>query len=136
MSSAKNIVIIGVGSNINPKINIRKAKELLKNQSLVLGESKFVKTKPIGNKNQDDYLNGAILAATSQPRIKFKFTLRKIESQLGRKRRGAQAPARYGPRTIDLDILVWNGKIVGKDFYTRDFIRKSVLELMPGLTKG
>lgn len=132
MTPAKNIVIIGVGSNINPKVNIRKAKELLKKQCPVLSESKFVKTKPIGDKNQNDYLNGALRVAVSQNRQRFKSTLKKIESKLGRKR-GASP---YDPRTIDLDILVWNGKVVGKDFYTRNFIRKSVLELMPSLAKS
>jgi len=131
LEPVNNTVIIGLGSNINPRTNISKAKKLLKKQSRFLGQSKFVKTKPVGYKKQNDYLNGAVMVATSRNPSSFKSILRKIESQLGRKR----AVNRYGPRTIDLDILVWNGKIVGPEFHTRDFIRKSVLELMPGLAK-
>ena len=35
------------------------------------------------------------------------------------------------PRTIDLDLLVWNGKVVDKDYYTRDFLRQIAAELLP-----
>jgi len=37
--------------------------------------------------------------------------------------------AKFGPRCIDLDIAVWNGEIVDKDYYTRDFLKKSVDEI-------
>jgi len=130
--AAQNIAVIGMGSNVNPKSNVPKAKRFLKKQCRLLGESKFIKTKPVGYKQQDDFLNGAVVVATAQTRSKFKSTLKRIETQLGRKRQANP----YGPRTIDLDILVWNGKIVDRDFYTRKFIRQSVLELMPGLVKS
>jgi 2-amino-4-hydroxy-6-hydroxymethyldihydropteridine diphosphokinase len=37
---------------------------------------------------------------------------------------------KFGPRNIDLDIVVWNGTIVDEDYYTRDFLQKSVAELL------
>lgn len=131
IAPAQNIAIIGMGSNVSPEANVSKAKRFLKKHCLFLGESKFVKTKPVGYKEQNDFLNGAVVVATPQNRSQFKSTLKKIEAQLGRKRQANF----YGPRTIDLDILVWNGKVVDRDFYTRNFIRQSVLELMPGLAK-
>jgi 7,8-dihydro-6-hydroxymethylpterin-pyrophosphokinase len=36
---------------------------------------------------------------------------------------------KFGPRNIDLDIVVWNGEIVDNDYYTRDFLQKSVDEI-------
>ncbi|HKI88902.1 MAG TPA: 2-amino-4-hydroxy-6-hydroxymethyldihydropteridine diphosphokinase, partial [Draconibacterium sp.] len=51
--------------------------------------------------------------------------LKKIEDELGRDR----TVPKFGPRTIDLDIVVWNGKIVDKDYYTRDFLQKNVQEI-------
>jgi 7,8-dihydro-6-hydroxymethylpterin-pyrophosphokinase len=38
-----------------------------------------------------------------------------------------------GPRCIDLDIVVWNRKVIDRDFYDRDFLQTVVLELMPDL---
>jgi 7,8-dihydro-6-hydroxymethylpterin-pyrophosphokinase len=45
---------------------------------------------------------------------------------MGRDRTGPK----FGPRCIDLDIVVWNGEIVDEDYYTRDFLQKSVAELV------
>ena len=125
-----NTVIIGIGSNINPKANIGKATKLLSQLCRFVAASKFIKTKPIGFKSQNDFLKGAILIATPLNHARLKSALKQIETRLGRNRQERH----YGPRTIDLDILVWNGKVVGKDFYTRNFTRQSVLELMPGLS--
>jgi len=36
---------------------------------------------------------------------------------------------KFGPRNIDLDILIWNNAIVDPDYYTRDFLRNSAAEL-------
>lgn len=129
--SPVNTVVVGIGSNINPRPNIRKAKKFLSEQCVLAAESKFIKTKPIGFTNQNDFLNGAVMITTPLNQARLKSVLKKIEFRLGRKR---EERKHYGPRTIDLDILVWNGKIVGRDFYTRDFTRQNVLELMPGLT--
>jgi 2-amino-4-hydroxy-6-hydroxymethyldihydropteridine diphosphokinase len=38
---------------------------------------------------------------------------------------------KHGPREIDLDILVWNGEVVDEEVYEREFLRKSINELMP-----
>ena len=128
--SAYNTVIIGVGSNIRPKENIQKARKILSKQCQITAQSKFTKTKPVGYKNQNNFLNGALVILTPWTQTQLKSVLKKIELQLGRN----QKRHSYGPRTIDLDILVWNGKIIDRDFYTRNFTRKSVLMLMPGLT--
>ena len=39
----------------------------------------------------------------------------------------------YGPRTIDLDLVVWNGEIIDEDLYTRDYLREAVLAVWPEL---
>jgi len=59
-------------------------------------------------------------------RQQLRDILKKIEDALGRDRSG---PA-FGPRTMDLDIVVWNDKIVDDDYHTRDFLRNSVDALM------
>ena len=39
----------------------------------------------------------------------------------------------HGPRTIDLDIVIWNEDIIDQDFYERNYLKESVLELIPNL---
>ena len=121
-----NIAIIGVGSNINADINIPHMLKLLDKQVEILKISKMIRTKPVGNINQPDYTNGAIKIATPLKKEALKNLLKSIEDDLGRDR---TAP-KYSPRTMDLDLVVWNGRILDKDYHTRDFLRKSVQEVI------
>ncbi len=121
-----NSVIIGIGSNINAEENISKMLEILALHMDVLRVSTMLKTKPIGIEDQPDFTNGAVKIQTSLGKKELNRLLKKIEDQLGRDR---SAP-KFGPRTIDLDIVVWNGEIVDKDYYTRDFLQKSVQEVI------
>ncbi len=120
-----NEAIIGIGSNIEAEKNITKMLVLLKNQVEVLKISPMIKTKPIGIINQADYTNGAVKINTELDQKQLNSILKKIEDVMGRDR---TAP-KFGPRCIDLDIVVWNDKIIDDDYYTRDFLRKSVEEL-------
>ncbi len=120
-----NECIIGIGSNIDAEENIREMLKILKTRVNVLRVSSFLKTKPIGISDQPYFTNGAVKISTSFDRKTLTRELKKIEDELGRDRR---AP-KFGPRTIDLDIVVWKGKIVDKDYYTRDFLQKSVQEI-------
>ena len=124
-----NTAIIGLGSNIDPQENINRAQASITQKFHILAASKFITTKPIGSRTQADFLNGAILLETDLDLKPLKTALKTIETSLGRKK----SPNRFDPRTIDLDILVWNDKIIDQDFYTRSFIKSAVLELMPGL---
>lgn len=122
----KVTAIIGIGSNIEANKNIPKILEILKNKVEVIKVSSLIKTKPIGIKNQPDYTNGAVKIKTDLSRNELNGLLKNIEDQLGRDR---TAP-KFGPRCIDLDIVVWNGEIVDKDYYSRDFLQKSVQEII------
>ncbi|MDP2654586.1 MAG: 2-amino-4-hydroxy-6-hydroxymethyldihydropteridine diphosphokinase [Candidatus Omnitrophota bacterium] len=124
-----NTAVIGLGSNIQPKTNIAKAKDILARRYTLLAESKFVRTTAIGPGQQSDFLNGAVLLRTSLGRQRLKIALGRIEKLLGRTERQKG----YVPRPIDLDIVVWNGKVVHPDFHTRKFLKASVLELLPNL---
>ncbi len=91
----------------------------------ILKVSSLLKTKPIGIENQPDFTNGAVKIQTGLSREELNRHLKKMEDQLGRDR----SSPKFGPRTIDLDIVVWNGEIVDEDYYTRDFLQKSVQEI-------
>ncbi len=120
-----NRVIVAIGSNINPYENVKRARELISLQHKIIRSSKFIKTKPVGYKAQDDFLNGGLLVNTNLDKQPFKSCLRDIEDKLGRER----TENKYGPRTIDLDILIWNGTVIDKDYYERDFLQTIVKEL-------
>lgn len=124
-----NTAVIGVGSNINPKRNIQKAIQIIKTELILTKVSSLRRTKPIEFKQQKYFYNCAFLTETTMDRNTLKQWLRNLEKNLGRVRSGN----RNGPRTIDLDILVWNGEVVDEDVYTRSFLQKSVQELLPGL---
>ncbi|WP_245792594.1 2-amino-4-hydroxy-6-hydroxymethyldihydropteridine diphosphokinase [Tangfeifania diversioriginum] len=120
-----NTSIISIGSNIDAEINISKMLEILGNEVEIIKVSSMLKTKPIGIENQPDFTNGVVKISTSRSKKDLKSLLKAIENQLGRNRKGPK----FGPRTMDLDIVVWNGKIVDEDYYTRDFLRQSIDEI-------
>ena len=124
--SGKNIAIVAIGSNIDAEVNISCMLDLLGSEIKIVKVSKLVKTKPIGIKNQPDFINGAVKVETVKELNKLKEFLKEIEDRLGRDR---SAP-KFGPRTIDLDLVVWNGEIVHKEYFSREFVRVSVNELL------
>ncbi len=126
MTNSSNTVVIGIGSNIDAEKNIPKMLDILKLHVEVVKVSSFIVTKPIGITNQPDFTNGAVKVKTNLDQENLKSLLKTIEDKLGRDR----SVPKFGPRNIDLDIVVWNGKIVDDDYYTRYFLQKSVQEIL------
>ena len=124
-----NRVIIGLGSNIEPASNIRKARDVLAQRYRVIGESAFKVTKPVGKIKQADFINGSVMIETELTMPALKEELADIETGMGRNR----PHDKYRPRTIDLDIVVWNDEVIDQDFYERDYLKEAVLELVPEL---
>jgi 2-amino-4-hydroxy-6-hydroxymethyldihydropteridine diphosphokinase len=130
-----NLAVIGFGSNIKPDKNIAAALQEIGRAHRVLAASSLERTRPVGPAgqasapDQPDFLNGACLVETSVDRPRFREWLKQLEDRMGRRRRGDK----FGPRTIDLDIVVWNGEFVDEDLHERDFLRRAVLEVCPGL---
>lgn len=120
-----NRCIIGIGSNINAAKHIEQALERLSQQVSIIAVSTMIQTAPIGITDQEDFTNGATLIETDLSQEELRVLLKKTEDQLGRDR---SAP-KFGPRTIDLDIVVWNNQVVDDDYFSRDFLRQSCREL-------
>ena len=74
----------------------------------IIHESQFIETEPVGETEQPPFVNGVFLIETTLSAEQLKERLRAIEEQLGRTQR-------IGPRTIDLDIVIWNNKVVDPD---------------------
>ncbi len=121
-----NVGVIGIGSNLNAEENISKMLEILKTKVDVLKVSRFSKTAALGIRNQPDFTNGAVKVKSILDQKDLNRLLKDIEDEMGRDR----STPKYGPRCIDLDIVAWNGTIVDQDYYTRDFLRKAVDELL------
>ena len=124
--SEMNTCVVGVGSNIQPEENIRKAIQILEEEHTLLSVSVMVQTEPIGIKDQPSFVNGAVKVSTSMKQEEFSVYLKTVEDRLKRDR----TQPRFGPRTIDLDVVVWNGKVVDRDYYSREFLKNAVDEVL------
>ena len=99
------VVYIGFGSNIGDRLaHIQNALHTLsKTEGITLQKiSSVYKTDPFGYEAQAKFLNGVAAIQTSLSPISLLHTLKDIETAIGRKRR-----VRWGPREIDLDILIY-----------------------------
>ena len=122
-----NKVVIALGSNIEPEENLELAVVELKSRFKVSKKSRWIRTKPIGILDQSDFYNGVLIMVTELGMESLKQELKIVEDLMGRDR----SKPKFGPRIIDLDILIWNGKIIDNDYYDRDFLRKGVEEILP-----
>lgn len=107
MTSAKvSTAYISLGSNINPLDNLRRAVELLGQRTTIRAVSHAYRTPPQGFTDQPDFLNAAVKITTELDILTLKHTvLDWIERELKRVR---DPNNKNAPRTIDLDISLWN----------------------------
>jgi 2-amino-4-hydroxy-6-hydroxymethyldihydropteridine diphosphokinase len=91
----------------------------------IIQVSKMVQTKPIGITDQPDFTNGAVRILTEMELKDLSLYLKELEDRMGRDR----SQKKFGPRNIDLDILIWNNAVMDEDYFTRDFLRNSAAEL-------
>lgn len=123
----KHHAVISIGSNINPDENIKKSLKELENRFGSLKKSQFIYTRPLLYEDQPDFLNGAVLVEAELTLNELKTELKKLETRLGR----VKTSNKNGPRTIDLDILLFDEKIVDEDYYKREFLQHFINELIP-----
>jgi 2-amino-4-hydroxy-6-hydroxymethyldihydropteridine diphosphokinase len=98
--------VVGLGSNVGDRLaNLRFAASRLAEdaRACVLGRSRVYETAPVGGPPQGDFLNAAIALSWSGEALELLDACLAIERELGRVR--DETAVRFGPRTIDLDIL-------------------------------
>ncbi len=108
----KNKAYIALGSNMGDKennLNIA-LKKIEDEFTKVKKVSSFIVTKPVGYLDQDDFLNGACILETIYEPHELLKKLLSVELELKRERK-----IKWGPRTIDLDILLFNDYIITED---------------------
>jgi 2-amino-4-hydroxy-6-hydroxymethyldihydropteridine diphosphokinase len=99
---------VGLGSNLGDREDfIRRAVERIAAlpKTTMVAHSTWRETEPVGIRDQPPFLNGAVELQTELGPRELLASLLEIERQLGRERRGVP---RGGPRTIDLDLLVYD----------------------------
>jgi pantoate--beta-alanine ligase len=104
-------VLVGVGSNLEPREeHIRTALDLLQEQGAarVVKTSRFRETDPVGGPPQGKYLNGAVVVETDLAPRDLLALLKAVETRVGRHQGGV----RWGPREVDLDILLFDDLVV------------------------
>ncbi|MCO5260790.1 MAG: dihydroneopterin aldolase [Crocinitomicaceae bacterium] len=122
-----NSAMIALGSNIDPQQNIDAALKLLSQHVECINKTEFIVTKPLKFENQADFVNGAILIITKKSYNELWRTLRAIETSLKRER----TENKNAPRTIDLDITTFNGKITDSEINELPFLIDFVKYLQP-----
>ena len=128
---------VGLGSNLGDReATMRRAIELLGDE--VVAVSSFRETDPVGYEDQPRFLNGAVALETELSPRELLDRLLAVERDLGRTRDGP----RYGPRTIDLDLLLYGDVVVDERglrvphprLAERRFALEPLAELDPSLT--
>ncbi len=132
------MLILSIGSNkFNMKKNLRTAIKYMRlNRSvMVMRGSRFYRTKPVGGPGgQRNYLNGAVLVRTSLTPREVLDMVQEIEEEMGRVR-----TEHWGPRIIDVDILLYGEHIVREDdleiphprMHKRRFVLQPAREIAP-----
>ncbi len=101
--------VIALGANIgNPQEQMDLAVAMLRQATDVLAISKYHRTSPVGGPVQPDFLNAVAIVESELPAIDLLSLLHGIEKSLGRER-----AERWGPRTIDLDLIQY-GSLISK----------------------
>ncbi len=134
-----NTAYIGIGSNLgSPRENCERSIVLLGAHPKieVTARSSFYKTEPVGSRDQDWFLNVAIQIATDLEPLALLDALLSIESSMGRIR-----AEKWGPRIIDLDILLYEDSVIKSDrlkiphpeMTQRGFVLAPLAQLAPNL---
>ncbi|MEK7851476.1 MAG: 2-amino-4-hydroxy-6-hydroxymethyldihydropteridine diphosphokinase [Deltaproteobacteria bacterium] len=132
-----SIAYIGLGSNIGDKtINMKRAIEELEKVpgNKVLAVSSFYKTEPVGDVEQDWFINAVVKIETGLIPGELLKTLLDIERNLGRVRE-----IKWGPRIIDLDILLYDDLVIEEEglavphpyLHKRGFVLTPLAEIAP-----
>jgi 2-amino-4-hydroxy-6-hydroxymethyldihydropteridine diphosphokinase len=134
------MILIALGSNIDgpwgpPRSTLRKAIRLLGTGGCrVIKASSLIRTSPFGNTAQPDFVNAVVKLATRMAPEALLAHLQQMERTAGRVRR-----EKWGPRTLDLDILDYHGLIRGEPppvlphpgIQERSFVLVPIAEIAP-----
>ena len=103
--------VIAIGANIgDPKAQMDLVVAMLREATEVVSVSEYFSTKPVSDIEQPDYLNAVCIVESELPAIDLLSLLHGIEKALGRQRL-----EKWGPRTIDLDLIQYGSLLSSAD---------------------
>lgn len=131
---------IGLGSNLSdPEGQLQQAIEALRElpDSRLTAVSPFYRSQPMGPADQPDYVNAVAMLDTNLEPLVLLDALQAIEQRQGRVRSGE----RWGPRTLDLDLLLYGAQVIDHPRLTvphpgiavRIFVLRPLADLAPEL---
>lgn len=134
------LVYIGLGANLNdPVQQLRSALSAISRipNSQLIRYSSFYSSQPLGPSEQPEYVNAVAALNTSLAPEELLKTLQKIELEQGRTRKAE----RWGPRTLDLDIILFGQRIINSElltvphyhFHLREFVLYPLYQIAPQL---
>jgi 2-amino-4-hydroxy-6-hydroxymethyldihydropteridine diphosphokinase len=137
---AATVAAVGIGSNLDdPVAQVRRALAALARlpDTELLASSSLYRNPPMGPQDQPDYVNAAALLRTQLDPFAFLDALQAVERGQGRVRGDVQ----WGPRTIDLDLLLWGEQVIDEarlkvphpGLHERVFVLYPLAEIAPGL---
>jgi 2-amino-4-hydroxy-6-hydroxymethyldihydropteridine diphosphokinase len=136
----KTDAFIGLGSNLQePAAQLARAVAELAAlpDTTLIAQSPFYASRPVGPQDQPDFVNGAVWLSTKLAPHTLLNQLQAIEQAHGRER-----VRHWGPRTLDLDLLIFGNQSLNDDrltvphreLHNRDFVLQPLLDLKPDLT--
>ena len=132
--------VIAIGSNLGRKVeNCRgaiSALEALPN-SRVVDTSRFYRTAPVGYRDQDWFINAAVVLETALEPLALLHALQEVQRRAGRKRQ----TVRFGPRILDLDIIFYDDAVIDTPELTlphprmheRRFVLQPICDMNPAI---
>jgi 2-amino-4-hydroxy-6-hydroxymethyldihydropteridine diphosphokinase len=118
---------LSLGSNIQPELHLAKAIESLRKYGQLEKIAGAWESESVGAEGSN-YLNTCVLLATSLSEMELKQqALLPIEIGLGRRR----SMDKFAPRTIDIDIVIFNGKSCDAKYWEQAFVVVPLAEIYP-----
>jgi len=137
---ANHIAYLGIGSNMgdglrNCQLGIQQL--ATDGHTHVLDQSRFYETEPVDYLDQPWFVNGVVKAETDLDPFQLLEALKKVEKCLGRKKKSI----RFGPRILDLDILLYDDRIIDSirlviphpRMHQRRFVLQPICDIEDGL---
>jgi len=132
-----NRAYISLGSNLGDSLlTLRQAAAALRALGTVVAASPVYETDPVGLKEQPAFLNAVVELVTALEPLPLLDALLAIEAECGRER-----GIRFGPRTLDLDLIWYDGMRLESDRLTlphpraheREFVLRPLADIAPGI---
>ncbi|OPL09833.1 MAG: hypothetical protein AVO34_13100 [Firmicutes bacterium ML8_F2] len=139
INSGRNIAFIALGTNLGDRLdNLKQALELLQKEPgvKIITVSAIYETAPVGGPDQGPFLNASAILETGLSPTKLLIKMLAIEDKLGRVRKEI-----WGPRVIDLDLLVYDQirmntpllELPHPRLSERDFVLVPLADIAPAL---